>query len=179
MIFARKVMIQRSVLMAKVIRKLIEKRNLRRNKMRSKRSPPDIPWDPNPNYWLSPWGQLVTKFASVAGGPSIGSREGKLFRRRFRVPYDVFCKLVTMCLDKKLFGLKSHKATNIANRNVCPVEIKLLAVLRILGRNWNFDDIAEATLSTCRYHVYLKCYHVWFENTRDKLIYRVCSERKR
>ena len=41
-------MIQRSVLMAKVIRKLIEKRNFRLNKMRSKRSPPDIPRDPNP-----------------------------------------------------------------------------------------------------------------------------------
>ena len=82
----------------------------------------------------------------MVGGPYIGSREGKLFRRRFRVPYDVFCKLVTMSLDKKLFRLNSQKKNYIANRNVCPVEMKLLAVLRILGRNWNFDDIAEATL---------------------------------
>ena len=105
MIFARKVMLQRSVLMAKIIKKLFEKRNLRHNNMRLKRSPPDIPRNPNPDYWLSPWGQLLTRFASVVGGPSIGSWEGKLFRRRFRVPYDVFCKLVTMSLDKKLFGL--------------------------------------------------------------------------
>ena len=139
-------MLQRSVLMAKIIKKLVEKRNLRHNNMSLKRSPPDIPRNPNPDYWLSPWGQLLTRFASVVGGPSIGSREGKLFRRRFRVPYDVFCKLVSMSLDKKLFGLNSHKKTDIANRNVCPVKMKLLAVLRILGRNWNFDDIAEATL---------------------------------
>ena len=51
-----------------------------------------------------------------------------------------------MCLEKKLFGLNSDKLTDKAKRNICPIEIKLLAVLRILGRNWNFDDIAEATL---------------------------------
>jgi Plant transposon protein len=40
--------------------------------------------------------------------------------------------------------------TDKAKRNICPIEIKLLAVLRILGRNWNFDDIAEATLMFCQ-----------------------------
>jgi hypothetical protein len=28
---------------------------------------------------------------------------------------------------------------------ICPVEIKLLGVLRMLGRNWCADDVAEAT----------------------------------
>ena len=49
-------------------------------------------------------------------------------------------------MEKQLFGANAHLATDIAGRNICPVEIKLLAVLRILGRDWNFDDIAEATL---------------------------------
>ena len=140
-------MILQSVLLAKAISKLAGKRKLcLEKKMRSMRSSPEVPRDPNPNFWLSPWGQLIKRLASVTGGPSIGSREGKLFRRRFRVPYDVYCKLVSMCLEKKLFGLNSDKLTDIAKRNICPIEIKLLAVLRTLGRNWNFDDIAEATL---------------------------------
>ena len=41
-------MLQRSVLMANIIKKLVEKRNLRHNDMRLKRSPPDIPRNPNP-----------------------------------------------------------------------------------------------------------------------------------
>ena len=51
-----------------------------------------------------------------------------------------------MCVAKRIFGVNSNLDTDVANRDICPVEIKLLAVLRILGRNWNFDDIAEATL---------------------------------
>ena len=74
-------MIQRSVLMMKVIERLVARRNLHRKKVQARRSPPEIPRDPNPNYWLSPWGQLVTRLSSIEGGPSIVSREGKLFRR--------------------------------------------------------------------------------------------------
>ena len=62
------------------------------------------------------------------------------------MPYQVYCKLVHMCIEKKLFGENSSMDTNVANRFICPVEIKMLAVLQILGRNWNFDDVAEATL---------------------------------
>ena len=110
------------------------------------RAKPEIPRDKNPNYWQSAWGQLVKRLASIEGGPCITSRIGKLFRRRFRVPYQVYCKLVHMCIAKKLFGDNSALEFDIANRLICPVEIKMLSVLRILGRNWNFDDIAEAHL---------------------------------
>ena len=80
MIYAKKMMILQSVLLAKAISKLAGKRKLcLEKKMRSMRSSPEVPRDPNPNFWLSPWGQLVKRLASVTGGPSIGSREGKLF----------------------------------------------------------------------------------------------------
>jgi hypothetical protein len=88
----------------------------------------------------------MKRLGSIEGGPCITSRTGKLFRRRFRVPYQVYCKLVHMCIDKKLFGESSAREFDIAYRLICPVEIKMLSVLRILGQNWNFDDIAEATL---------------------------------
>lgn len=51
-----------------------------------------------------------------------------------------------MCIDKQLLGPHSNKESDLTGRMICPVEIKLLSVLRILGRNWNFYDIAEATM---------------------------------
>ena len=33
----------------------------------------------------------------------------------------------------------------MCNKEICPVTIKLLGVLRMLGRNWICDDVAEAT----------------------------------
>ena len=118
----------------------------RQEMIKIKRKKSEVPRIHEPNYWQSTWGQLLRKLAAIDGGPSIGSRDGKLFRRRFRVPYPVYCDLVSKCLEKKLFGVNAHLETDVAGRNICPVEIKLLAVLRILGRNWSFDDIAEATL---------------------------------
>ena len=120
--------------------------NARQKEKHVRRANPEHPRILDPQYWHSTWGQLITKLAAMDGGPSIESRDGKLFRRRFRVPYPVYCDLVSKCLEKKLFGENAHLETDIAGRKICPVEIKLLAVLRILGRNWNFDDIAKATL---------------------------------
>ena len=34
---------------------------------------------------------------------------------------------------------------DLCNKDICPVTIKLLGVLRMLGRNWICDDVAEAT----------------------------------
>ena len=142
------------------IRRILRRRA--KLKVRQRRSPPCVVRPNFIDYWSSPWGRLLVHLASVDGGPSIESRDGKLFRRRFRVPYSVFCSLVTKCIEKKIFGENSLKETDIANRSVCPIEIKLLAVLRILGRNWNFDDIAEATLmgeTTAR-----RSFHTFCEN---------------
>ena len=46
--------------------------------------------------------------------------------------------------SSKNFGENSSEDT-VLHGTICPIEIKLLGVLRILGRNWTFDDVAEAT----------------------------------
>ena len=88
--------------------RLLRKRRKRKdaivNRVRRQRAKPEVDRDKNPNYWQSTWRQLVKRLASIEGGPSILSRDGKLFRRRFRVPYQVYCKLVSMCIDKNFFG---------------------------------------------------------------------------
>ena len=67
-----------------------------------------------------------------------------MFRRRFRVPWPIFVDLAKKSRAQKIFGEKSSEDTVIHGK-ICPIEIKLLGVLRILGRNWSFDDVAEAT----------------------------------
>lgn len=112
---------------------------------RRRRAPVSIPKNRKSNFSSQPWGVLLTKLKAIPGGVSIGSRAGKLFRRRFRVPWLVYLDLVQKCRDKKLFGEKSLDKVDLCGSEICPIEIKLLGVLRILGRNWCFDDIAEAT----------------------------------
>ena len=66
--------------------------------------------------------------SAIDGGPSITSREGKLFRRRFRVPWDVFCDLVEKSFDNKLFGENAGKKYDFSGRPICPIAIKVLEV---------------------------------------------------
>ena len=100
--------------------RLLRKRRKRKdaivNRVRRQRAKPEVERDKNPNYWQSTWGQLVKRLASIEGGPSILSRDGKLFRRRFRVPYQVYCKLVSMCIDKNVFGKRVDRARSGQHR---------------------------------------------------------------
>ena len=42
------------------------------------------------DYWQTPWGQLILN----PNTRSIETSEGKLFRRRFRLPFPVYVKLL-------------------------------------------------------------------------------------
>ena len=65
------------------------------------------------------------------------SRKGKLFRRRFRVPYTVFCWICTKCKERNVFEIKREASVEI------PIAIKVLLCLRILGRGDCCDSISE------------------------------------
>ena len=59
-----------------------------------------------------------------------------MFRRRFRVPYDIFsCILVPFCKERNIF--------KVTIKSQIPIEIRVLAALRVLGRGICCDDIAE------------------------------------
>ena len=61
------------------------------------------------DYWSTLWGILIRKLgcSNHGAGPCITSRDGKLFRRRFRVPWPVYCDLVKKCREKLVFGPNS------------------------------------------------------------------------
>ena len=58
------------------------------------------------------------------------SRDGKLFCRRFRTTHEFFMDLV----EKSKVLFPNHSINDAAGRKSAPIELKVLGVLRVLGR---------------------------------------------
>ena len=89
-----------------------------------------------PKYGESNWARLLLQ--RHCEDPA--TRAGKLFRRRFRVPFPVFADILKITKEKKWF-----KEFDGIGRPACPIELKIFGVLRILGRGMCFDGISELT----------------------------------
>lgn len=93
-------------------------------------------WEVRPNYALSTWGRMVVHPRTKDPTDKKG---GVLFRRRFRVPFPVFEALVVMARENEWF----KEGNDAAGRPAAPLELKILGVLRVLGRGYCFDGIYE------------------------------------
>jgi hypothetical protein len=77
------------------------------------------------DYWNSNWGRLIR--SEDMKDPT--SRDWKLFKRRFRIPFGLFSDvLIPMCVEKNIFGTTHESRVRV------PLEFKILMCLRILGR---------------------------------------------
>jgi hypothetical protein len=92
-----------------------------------------------PDYWQSVWGRMLLTDAVRDAGARKG---GKRFRRRFRVPFPIFEQLVTMVRSQNWFA----ENADCIGRSAAPLELKILGVLRVLGRGTCFDGIEELNL---------------------------------
>lgn len=63
------------------------------------------------------------------------SRAAKLFRNRFRLPFSSFQQL---CQLSSVLSCCQYSQADVTGRQSIPYELKLLGVLRILGRGWYF-----------------------------------------
>jgi hypothetical protein len=91
------------------------------------------------DYDFSCWGRMLVNDRMKDPGDRKG---GKLFRRRFRVPWPLFEQLVTITRESGWFSEKPN-CTGIRG---APLELKILAVLRVLGRGYCFDGVEELCL---------------------------------
>ena len=102
------------------------------------------------NYDNSPWGQMLLNDHQDMLDNYAGNN-ARLFRRRFRIPYPLFFKiLVPACRGTGIFKDSEEKFQ-------IPTTIKLLIALRILGRDASADDCTMNSFvgeSTC--HVIFK-----------------------
>ena len=111
----------------------------------------------------------------------------KLFRQRFRLPYDEFLKLLSMMQDDSSNDIyfrrwktavsslqlgedqESNPCPSVAPpRKVSPMELLLLGSLRYLGRGWTFDDLEESTYITRDVH---RCFFHQFCAWGAKVLY--------
>jgi hypothetical protein len=67
----------------------------------------------------------------------------KKFRRRFRMPYEEYLKLVEKCKEDTRFARWLRQ--DATGRPSSPIELLVLASLRYLGRGLTFDDLEEQT----------------------------------
>ena len=85
------------------------------------------------DYSTTKWGMLL----SCKDLQDSTSLKARLFRRRFRMPFNLFSYILTRCREKAIFSSVGSKHSQI------PDEIKLMLCLRVLGRDNLFDDISE------------------------------------
>jgi hypothetical protein len=123
-------------------------------------------------YHESNWGKMLKEEKEKLLDPD--SKESKIFRNRFRVPYPIFLRLVQWTKswydkDDSVPGSRksdcSIGAYDAVNNPSIPCELKVLGVLRILGRGICLDDVEELTnISKTTMH---KFFHLWTKKFRE------------
>merc|ERR1711934_133006 len=88
---------------------------------------------------LDPLDSVWWRFLHRDGIEDSSHRVGRLFRRRFRVPYWYFRHLCSMWRDNGW----PPSDRDACGRKSQPLELKILAALRVLGRGECFDTCAE------------------------------------
>lgn len=95
----------------------------------------------NENPWtISPWLKLLLDPETS----DANSRQGKEFRRKFRMPLKGFQDLVIKCKETN-HSLFCYGAVDACGVPSIPLELKLLTVLRILGGGLSCSDGADLT----------------------------------
>ncbi|CAM9446024.1 unnamed protein product [Ectocarpus sp. 4 AP-2014] len=86
---------------------------------------------------------VLVAHAGRDGPQEPASREPtKLFRRRYRIPYQFFTELMELVKKKKWFPMRKK---DVAGRMCISVELKILSSLHILGRGNFFEDMSQAS----------------------------------
>jgi Plant transposon protein len=88
---------------------------------------------PREEYCHSFWYNFIRRDLS-----DMNSKDGKNFRLRFTVPYQVFQQLLTYA--EEWFPQKEH---DICGRETTPINLKLLGTLRMLGKGCSWDLLYE------------------------------------
>jgi hypothetical protein len=70
----------------------------------------------------------------------------RLFRRRFRMPYDQFIQYVSDAKQHNWFPRWSKC------NSTSPIELLILGGFCYLGRGWTFDDLEESTMISAKVH---------------------------
>ena len=87
------------------------------------------------------------KFLQRDNLSDLSSRDGKTFRNRFTVPYQLFEELLIMA--RNWF---SQRILDAFGKEVSPIELKLLGTLRVLGKGCSWDLLYELSGVSAEVH---------------------------
>jgi hypothetical protein len=76
------------------------------------------------------------------------TRDGKYFRRRFRMPYQLYQVLIEVILNEKWFPKYSDSGEgpmDCTKNRGASLQVKVLSVLRVLGRGVTFDECYDGS----------------------------------
>ena len=82
--------------------------------------------------------------------PPTSNRRKKAFRKRFRLPYDVYLNMVHDIKSHDLFSRWTHN--DCIGVEPSDIRLLLLGTLRYLGRALTFDDLEEYTFISAEVH---------------------------
>jgi Plant transposon protein len=123
-------------------------------------------WEERPPYHMSPWGRMLVHPRTKDPTDRKG---GKLFRRRFRVPFPLFERITEMTRINAWFS----EEKDCAGRRAAPLELKILGVLRVLGRGYCFDGIEELNFISAESNRVF--FHTWCELFTKKYFSIYCN----
>ena len=76
----------------------------------------------------------------------------RLFRSRFRLPYDSFLSLSEDIMDHSCFARWTR--CDAVGENLQNTKLLILGCMRYIGRAWTFDDICEANGISINTNIY-------------------------
>jgi hypothetical protein len=97
----------------------------------------------------APWQRMLDR-AEESNGVSVpDSIDGRYFRRRFRIPYKMFQALIQVMLADDWFpgdfeADGSGKCCKLGRKGAS-LQVKVLSVLRVLGRGVCFDELYDGS----------------------------------
>ena len=91
-----------------------------------------------------------TWYSLYLHSPPVGKRLLKIFRNRFRIPYDEFIKLCDDIIQDELFSRWSNN--DACGNKPSDIRLLMLGTLRYLGRAHTFDDASESTYISTEVH---------------------------
>ena len=97
----------------------------------------------------APWQRMLDGY--LKGSNTIGdeeSRDGKYFRRRFRVPYSLYVAFIKTILDEGWFpkyGVNGEGPMDCTKTRGASLQVKVLSALRVLGRGCVFDEVFDGS----------------------------------
>jgi hypothetical protein len=132
---------------------------------------------PREDFATAPWQQMLTSGAYKLDR----MKQGRNFRRKFRVPAPLFDYIVATVLHRRFFPEydSNGSGTDAFGRPIASLQVKILCVLRLLGSGGDFTVVYDGSKldeQTVRFFFY-RFNHIFVRTLYREWVHPPCSEK--